>query len=289
MAREITEIYDSAIAEKNTMASLNDLQPNIDSSQTLMTNLTSTSKVATWRLTFWVCSFLIWWHEKLFDVHKEEIEARALEIITGTVLWCRDQCFVWQYGDSLTWNGNKYTYSIINESNKIIKRAAVIEVGGQVRIKVAKLDGSDLPIPLTSPELASFEAYWSKIKVAGTNISIISRDADLLKISVKVYYDPLVLSATGELISTPGTFPVEDAITEYIQSLPFNGRLNLAFLTDAIQTAEGVVSPFITSAEAKYDVFPYQLFTDLYEAEAGHMKIDPANPLSGTITYVANV
>jgi len=289
MARDLKEIYDSAIAEKETMGSLAGLQPSIDSSQTLLNDLTSTSKVAIWRLTFWVTSFLIWWHEKLFDLHKEEIETRAAELITGTALWYRDQSFVFQHGDVITWNGNKFTYPVITASNRIIKRAAVIEVGGQVRIKVAKLDGAGLPIPLTASEKTSFEGYIQKIKFAGTNVAIISKSADLLKLSVKVYYDPLVLDLNGELISSPGTKPVEDSITSHIASLPFNGKLNLALLTDAIQLSAGVVTPFITSAEAKYDVHPYSPIQDKYTAEAGHMKIDPAFPLSTTITYIEDV
>lgn len=289
MARDIQHIYDSAILEKETLNSLSDLQPNIDSSQTLLSDLNSSSKVARWRLMIWVMSFMIWLHEQLFDTHKEEIESRASELITGTKLWYRDQALKWQYGDSLVWNGKRYEYAAINTSTQIIKRAAVIEVGGQVRIKVAKLDGTGLPVPLTTTEKDSFVAFMQKIKFAGTNILIISRTADLLKLSITVHYDPLILSATGELLSSPGTRPVDDAITSYIQSLPFNGILDLSALIDVIQTAQGVLSPFINSADAKYGTLPYQSFTDFYQSEAGHLTIDPAFPLTSTITYVQNV
>lgn len=289
MARTLQDIYDQIIAEKQSMSSLNGLQPGIDSSQTLLSDLTSQSKVAIWRLMFWVVAYITWWHEMLFDQHKAEIEARAAELITGTALWYRDQALVFQYGDDLQWNGNRYVYNPINVNNQIIKRAAVIEIGGQVRLKVAKLDGSGLPIPLTVPELDAFKAYIQQIKFAGTNTAVITKDGDDLKLSIKIFYDPLVLDSSGSLISTPGTKPVEDAIINYIQNLPFNGTLDLNALTDAMQQATGVISPFILSAEGRSLPSAYQPIADFYTADAGHMRIDPLIPINTMITYQANV
>jgi hypothetical protein len=191
---------------------------------------------------------------------------------------------LFHYGDSLTRNGVQYTYPIITPANQIIERAAVNDVAGQVRIKVAKLSGG-LPIKLTTTELTAFQAYITQIKFAGTNVDVISRAADLLKIAYNVKYDPLVLSATGELLSTPGVFPVVDAINAYIQELPFDGILNLTKLTDAIQVAQGVIDPVIQSSEAKFGALAYFPIVDNYNADAGHMLIDPAFPLSTQITY----
>lgn len=50
MARTLTEIYDSMNAEKQNMASLTDLAPAVNDTQTLLTDLNSPSKVAHWRL-----------------------------------------------------------------------------------------------------------------------------------------------------------------------------------------------------------------------------------------------
>jgi len=288
MARTITEIYDEMVTEKQTMSSLNAFQPNIDNSQTLLTDLTSQSKVAVWRLLFFVAAVSIWVLETLFDKHSQEVEARANELITGPALWYRDQCFIFQYGDALTWNGKNYNYPIINDAIKIIKRAAVIEAGGQVRIKVAKLD-SGLPVPLSASEKTAFETYINKVKFAGTNIDVLSLTSDLLKISYKVVYDPLVLNSNGELISDTSIKPVELAINNHIQNLPFNGILNLTKLTDSIQASLGVIDPIIQTAEAKYGSIPYQPIINNFNADAGHMVIDPAFPLSTQITYTPNV
>src|SRR5690606_37796732 len=106
---------------------------------------------------------------------------------------------------------------------------AVVDSGGQVVIKIAKLSGTT-PVPLSAGELSAFDAYINQVKFAGTNILTISRTADLLKIYYDITYDPLVLTPSGESINTPGVYPVEAAINNYISNLPFNGILNLTKL-----------------------------------------------------------
>ena len=289
MARTIQQIYDAIIAEKETLTTLNELQPNTDNAQTLLSDLTSSSKVAKWRLMFWVVAAAIYLHEVVFDKHKAEVEAIADNLITGTARWYQEQSLLYQHGDALDFVNNKYVYSPINEANQIIKRAAALEVGGIVRIKVAKLDSNSLPTALSSAEKTGFSTYVGQIKFAGTNVSITSNAADLLKIEYDIVYDPLVLDSTGQLIAESGTYPVVDAINTFIQNLPFNGVLNLTALTDAIQGAKGVVDPVLNSAEAKYGSLAYSTINKNYTADAGHMVIDPANPLSNTLTYIANV
>ncbi len=285
MSRTIQEIYNEMIAQKQNMAALKSLEPNIDSAQSLLSQLTTPSKVALWRLLFFVVSVGIWVHEQLFDIHKQEIEQRAKELITGTARWYRDQCFIFQYGDALQWVSNKYTYANKDVSKQTIKRAAVEEIGGQVRIKVAKLGANDLPAPLDTAELTAFKAYIGKIKFAGTNIAIISRNADLLKISYDIKYDPLVLNSSGQLIADTSVNPVEAAINGYIQNLPFNGVLNLTKLTDVVQNVPGVVDPVLNSAHAKYGGLPYKPIAKQYNANAGHMVIDSNHPLTLNLTY----
>lgn len=285
MARTISVIYDEIVAEMATMSSLNAFQPNVHSAQTFLTELTSSSKVAIWKSFLWVVAFALWVNEVLLDKHKEEIELRAREIIAGTPSWYRDQCLLFQYGSALQWINNRFQYSAIDETKQVIKRAAVVEGAGQVRLKVAKLSG-DTPVPLSTSEFNAFLQYMAKVKLAGTDLTIISNPSDTLKIRYDIVYDPLVLTETGELINTPGTYPVHDVINEFIGNLPFNGVLNLTQLTDAIQQVEGVVDPTLVSAWAKFGSLPYSLINKNYQADAGHMVIDPANPLTSTINYI---
>jgi hypothetical protein len=284
MARTIKEIYNSMVTEKNTMSSLNGLQPATDTATKLLSDLTSESKVARWRLKFWVFAVALWVHEKLFDAHKAQIEKRASELYVGSVIWYHAECFKFQFGDTLSWNGKKYIYDPIDAAKQIIKRASVTEVSGQLVIKIAKL-ASGVPAKLSTTEMAAFTSYIDLIKFAGTNTRIVSQDADLLKISYSIKYDPLAISATGELLSAPGTYPVEDAITKYIQNLPFDGKLSLTKLTDEIQKVPGVLDPVLGVAEAKYGTLPYSPIINEYNADAGHMTIDSVYPLRNSISY----
>lgn len=286
MARSLSEIYNALIAEKETLEVLSGLNPTPDDAQTFLQDLSSTSKVAIWRLYLWVVSVGIWTLETLFDRHKAEIEALKNKLVVCTSLWWQMKCFDFQLGYALEWNGAQFVYSSVDLEAQIIKRAAVVNTPGIVRLKVAKLDDDGLPTPLSGPEVVSFTAYALQIAPAGINVIVISAEADLLKVTFDVYYNPLVMTPTGELITSPGTKPVEDAINGYIQNLPFNGVLNLTALTDAVQKAQGVVDPILTSAEAKFGATPYLAIDANYNSYAGHLKIDPLFPLESSINYI---
>ncbi len=292
MARTILEIYNAMILEKESQTQLNLLQPAIDSGQTLLNDLTSSSKVAVWRLIFFVIAVQVWTLEKLHDEHVAWINKRASELIVGTLAWYHSISLKFQYGDSLVYDPFQqvYKYPTINIANQIIKLVSVNEVGGQVLEKVAKLDPStNLHIPLTPDELDAFKIYIAKMKFAGVKVSVVSRVADLLTISYRVYFDPLVLTATGELIATPGVFPVENVINDYIKNLDFDGIFSVTQLTDKIQAAIGVVNPIFEAGMAKFGVNPYIAINDYYKPNAGYLSIDPAIPLNTTITYIAYV
>ncbi len=289
MARSITEIYDSMIAEKQNMATLQQLQPHIDNHQTLLNDLTSQSKVAVWRLFYFTIAVAIWSVEKLFDLHKEEVQELIQSAIPGTKEWYRQQALLFQYGDNLIWQDNKFKYPENHPDKQVVKHAAVVEQNGIVIIKTATENNTGERIPLDTLQFSAFQSYMKKIKFAGTKINFINDLPDKLQIYYRVYYDPLVMQPDGSLIDNPNTKPVEEAILNYIKNLPFNGRLNITALTDVIQKAEGVIDPVFEQAHAQYGTYPYQPIIDNYTAHAGYMKIDDLYPLSDTITYVPYV
>lgn len=287
MARSVSEIYNALISEKESLEHLEGLQPDPDEFQTFLQDLTTGSKVAIWRLFLYVVAFGHWVIEVLHDRHVEAVTALKYTLITGTVRWYQQKALEFQYGDALTWNGAQYIYDPINEANQIVKRAAVIEAGGIVRVKVAKLDVDGItPIPLTAPENVSFTSYMESIAFAGVNIIIISTDADDMIINAKIYYDPLVLTPTGESIENAGVYPAEDAINGYISNLPFNGVFNKTELVDALQAAEGVIDPVLTLLWARYGANPFETVQDNYTSFAGHITIDAGAPLNTTLTYI---
>lgn len=270
MARTILEIYNSIIAEKQTLSSLNNLQPNIDSGQQLLNDLTSPSNVAVWRLIFFVIAVAIWSLENLFDIHVKWIENRASELVVGSEKWYELKAREFQIGDDLEFDGITYKYPVINESNKIVKVVAAKQSAGAVLIKVAKLDGLD-PIPLTTEELDAFTAYMNKIKFAGIKTPCLSREADELSIEYRVYYNPLVLNSDGELLTDTSIKPVEEAINNYCKNLPFNGLFSVTDLTDKIQKSTGVVNPVYLSGQVRYGLLPWVNLQDYYNPNAGYL------------------
>jgi len=288
MAKSIQQYYDDLVAEKQNFSSLNGLTPVSDTNQQFLQDLSSNSKVSTWRLSLWIMAFGSWVMDTLFDRHKNEVNEIVANAIPGTAKWLRAEVFKFQYGDTLQWIDNKYQYAVIDPTKQIVKYCAVIEVGGQVRIKVAK-DNNGQPTPLTSAELTALKDYINAIKFAGMNSTVSSNVADKLKLILKIYYDPQLLNPDGTLIADGTTKPVEDAVNNYLNNLPFNGTLYVNRLMDAIQSAEGVEEPYITTIEATYGNLPYQPVTESYQADAGYIVIDPNYPLNANITYVANV
>lgn len=285
MARTIPQIYDALVAEKAAQVELQDLAPNIDSTQQLLSDLDTPSRVARWRLMLWVVATAMWVHETLWDQFRAQVDAIVAAAHIGTPRWYVQQALAFQYGYALVDINGVFRYPAVVPAAQIVKRAAIVETGGLVILKVAKLDGA-VVAPLTTGELTAFSTYIDDIRMAGTMCNIITDVPDLLQVRYVVRYDPLVLTPNGALITDIGVFPVEDAINAFVASLPFNGELVLTYLTDAVQRAAGVVNPILTDAQAKWGGFAYQPIQVGYIAHAGHMAIDPAFPLSVTLVYI---
>jgi hypothetical protein len=284
MARSVKYWYDYMIAEKTTMASLNALQPVIDDAQTLLTDVTTTSRVARWRLWLWIVATCAYSLDVVFDLAIITLEALAKRSRFGTLPWYIQQAYEFQYGDTLVYVNNEYKYATFNPAVQIIKRAASQENGNTVNIKLAKLVAG-IPTKLTVPEKAAATTYFQLIKPAGVTLNIISDDPDEIILNIKVNFDALLLDATGQLLSTPGTYPVINAINNFLNNVIFDGTLELCNLIDEIQKTTGVKSAYMLSASGRYGANPFVVFPERYYPNAGHMKIHPTNPLSSTITY----
>lgn len=282
------ETYDNIVLDKNDYPELLALEPTVETSQNYFEDIESGAKTATWRNFTYIIAHQISQLIEKFIEHKAWIENRAKEIQVGSLRWYTALAKSFQYGDALVWNATKltYEYAVDNPAAKIVGLASSLETGSGVLIKTAKLVGGE-PEPLTTPELDALEQYLLKTKFAGVKVEVVSRAADLFRINLKVYYDPLVLSSTGELISSPGTYPVEDAITSYLKDLPFDGKLNITDIIDRVQLSEGVINPIFQQAFAKSGSLAYQPITSYYTTNAGYLTIDPDYALNTTISYFA--
>jgi len=292
MARSVSEIYDALIVEKNTMSTLNGLQPSIDDSQTLLQALSNTSRVGIWRLFIWLVAFAQWTEETLWDDFVAFVNDLISKGQYGGKAWFQDQSFKFQLGYTLAWIDNKFQYADTTSggaiASRIIARCAVVETGGKLRILVAKLVGG-VVTKLSDAELSAFDDYIKKIRPAGTKVVTVSSDPDYFKLTVRAFYDPEVLAGDGSLLSDPTSFPLRDAINGYISNLPFDGRLGLTFLVDQMQKASGIVNPELLTSQAKYGSIAYADIITEYIPDAGYLIIDPAYPLNTSITYIPYV
>jgi len=282
MARTITAIYDEIIAEKQSMSELTALMPNPDSAQTLLTDLTSTSKVSVWRLWAWLTAVAIWIHEKLWDAFKAEVDAIVAAAIPGTARWYREMCLNYQYNDEMVYENFKFIYNPVDVSKRIIARASATEQGGNVLLKVAKLVNG-VPEKLSNDEFLAFTSYISKIKFAGTFCNIISAESDLMNATITVYYDPLLINTSGELLSNTAIKPAEDAVQNYLATLPWDGAMLKSAVVDAVQKAVGIADVELVTLQAKaHNAANYTTVTRRYVSTAGYITVNNLQ-----ITYIS--
>ena len=220
MARTFNEIAQSIFDDKNSRPELN--------------SLSSSSKAAVFRNWVFVASNAQQNLETIQDRFETEIDEKIRNNFIGTPQWLIERTNEFQLGDDLVLVNNFYQYPSIDASKQIIEASAINEhSGGTVTIKVAKDSSGDL-VALSEIELTQLRKYISKIKLAGTRVSVISQNADQLVLSgTTVYYDAIHAEAK---IKTA----VETALNDYMKNLPFNGKLKLNDVIDVIQKVQGV-------------------------------------------------
>lgn len=279
MARTIQEIQTLIYQAKAQEPALNELN--------------STSKVAIWRLWVYIIAVAIWSLEKIFDIHRADIDKRLAELKPHTARWYRSKALAFQYGfdllpDSDTFNNQGHTEEQI-EASKIVKYSAVVESPneGRLIVKIAGEQGEQLQ-PITDAQKQAFESYLQEIKDAGVRLSVVNYQPDILHLQMKIVYDPLVLDSNGQSI-TNAFNPIERTIKAYLKKLPFNGELVLAHLIDALQQAEGVKIPHLVLAQSKNITSSgeYGAFETIEISKiptAGYFTIDNFND----ITYVSS-
>lgn len=285
--RSIDTIYEGYYDALDDESALGDLVPQADDTQTLLTDVSTTSKVADHRLWIRVFAFFSWMMEVLFDAHQTEVTAIANSNKYGTLPWWVTELKKFQNGYSLTFVDNFPSYLDTTSAGalaaQIVKRAAAVNLGGgNVLLKVA----TDSAAIVT--ELPSIQAYVNMLKPAGPTVQVISLNADKLRLTTaQVTYDALVIAADGSLISEPSTFPVEDAINAYLAAIPFNGVFSINAMVDAVQAVEGVEDFQVDLAEYQVGVTPYAAIDWTYQTTAGWMIEDTSsgNAFADTLVY----
>lgn len=243
MAREISVIH-------------NEILDNISSNPNLQ-ELNSSSKSAVFRLFSYVVSVAIWTLEKLFDIHKKELQTDLNNQKSGRLSWYRNRALAFQYGFNLLTendlfdNGNATQEQIDN--SKIVKYAAVAESSTESRVilKIAGENG-DLLSPITPPQFEAFKDYLKEFKYAGVNVTVTNFEPDRLYLNLKIIRNPLLIDENGLSIIT-GIKPVEEAIKNFMKNLPFDGQFVIEHLEKYLmENVEGVEIAHVVSAESSW-------------------------------------
>lgn len=277
MARTIQQIKDQAIESKEADA-------NLDA-------LTNPSNASIWYNLISLVAVMVGAFEQIIDNLLDAINTRAEEIPVGTLKWYSAETLQYQHGYNLTLEDGIPVYAVEDETKKIVKQAAAVEASAGFIIKAGKIDGSGDTIKLTTAELDGLKGYWNEKRFAGSTISVVSFDPDVIQAYLDIQIDKTVIDSTGQSIENPGVYPIVDAIKEYYAELDFAGDIVVMSLVDAVQTVTGVrnvvpTSILIKSATSAQYTEILEQENERYTTFAGYLIEDPAAPLNTTISYV---
>lgn len=236
-------------------------------------------------ILFDIVAFFIFFHEQIVAKNAENLRPQNLPNFIAAVLNFHD-------GLDLKWKDGQFQYDLTGvpdaEERKIIDRCAVLEsADGELVVKVAT-DNAGALEPVTSEQLERLSFYLQQKKVPGVSIRLINKEADLIKTTLRVYVDPLMIDlATGKQLNTSEEiYPVKEAIKEYLANLEFNGAFVTNFFTRAIEDKGGINLVAVDSMQWSFDAYPFMDFTDFKVPESGYFKINEENL---TITYLSYV
>ena len=211
------------------------------------------SRVSIESILFYVFAFALWTLEKLFDLHVSEVKERIDQSEPHTLRWYVNKTKAFMYGHRLMDDSDQYDMSSLSDTDiekaKVVKYAVASESNTVVYIKVAgERDGK--PILLPDSQCAALNSYINTIKDAGVSVKIRNEEADLMRISLVVYYDPTLLSADGTSLTSDNK-PVDDAVRSVITNLPFDGTYRNTDLLNELQKLSGVEVVDISKVEVK--------------------------------------
>lgn len=282
MARSIKEIYNQIVAEKQSFGELDIYQPSYTDNafDALLSDLTSNSKVAIWRLWVFITAVALYFHEKIFDLHKVEVQEIANSMQVGKLEWYASETKKFQFGYPLSFDNNTFKYYYLDNSSsdalasKIIARVSAREVFSTnfsgIRIKVAKLQGGVL-VPLTEEELIAVRFYIQRIAFAGIPVEVISIEADKIKYNLRIWFDG-VLPEEDVLTS------VQQAINSYLTAIEFDGILYKTKLIDTLQNISSVKDIEILSLQSQIASSSIWIDASRYiEPESGYFVSDPSS------------
>ena len=224
-----------------------------DKQAVLATLQGNTSRVSVWKYAKQVVAFAIRTLEEMFDTHKTEIRQIIDSRQIGTPAWYAEQAKAFQLGEPLTLINHVPGYASDNPQARIVRHAAVEEGTGSekgtVIIKAVK-EVAEALTPLSAEEKLAFQSYMEQITFAGIQVQTKSEAAEEVTLHATLQVDHQLIDTKGKKVDTEEK-PVEEAVANYLRTLPFNGVIRRTALEDAIQTVPGVIDLATYSNTAK--------------------------------------
>jgi hypothetical protein len=252
--------------------------------------LSSTSLVAIWRLWMGLIVNALFDLGNLFDFHKKEVGAIIATLKPHTLQWYVTFVKAFQYGDALPADSDTYDpVKDVTDASRVVTFADAVEFSNLIRIKAATGTVGALAA-LTGPQMTSLRTYIGRVKDAGVRVQVTTGPGDNLQLAVKIYYDALIIDATGARIDGTAPTPVKDAINNYLNSLPFNGVFDFYDCVKAMRAVEGVKVAEPTVCQANYAAVPYTNIMaaapNEYTPDAGYLVLDDTY-FNANVTYTA--
>lgn len=206
-------------------------------------------------IIFYVFAVAVWALEKLFDLHRADVDARIEQLEPHTLRWYVSKAKAYMQGQKLVTDCDYYDTEGMPEQDiaaaKVVKYAVATESNTVVYIKVAReVDGN--PAALTAGQLEGLTSYMNEIKDVGVSVQLRNEPADQMRIDLLIYYDPtlLIIDANGNG-SQNGKDPVRETTKQVIENLPFNGMFRKSDLMAALQALPCVEVADIKSVKVK--------------------------------------
>jgi len=230
--------------------------------------------------------------QELYDRFKIDISSILSSQMSGTASWYAYMAMLFQFGRELVPETDYYDNTGLTAaqiaSARIVHYAAAVESRDKsiLFVKIATDSAGGERQPLSPDQLKAFNRYLNTISYAGVRLSVINDPPDEMRLKIDIYYDPMVLDASGRRLDGTDDNPVQNAIRNFLKNLPFNGTYTNQALVDTLQVLSGVKIAEIKSASSKFGAFTQ--FTEINAREiprAGYYHISDENMI---LTFIPN-
>lgn len=217
-------------------------------------------------LFFFIAASAIWSLEKLFDLHKADVEKTLSDKKPHRLKWYRDKTLDFQKGYTLPIDSD--VYETIDETAKVVKYAAAVEPADSSRLLIKIAGGDQSRDRLPDDVAIQVYNYLQWIKDAGVRIELVNQSPDYFRCEYDIYFNAMLNPADV-------ANAVREAISNYIENLPFNGEFSNMTLTDILQQIDGVIIPELiaSSSKSSLDGYEYSFINAKRIPDAGYFRI----------------